>query len=81
MPKDLLDLIGKTTQKDTSQAIRWAEFFKEKQNQEEGVNEFINRCTQMATSCEFECPQCNSDIAEYVCVKKIMAGLSDVPLK
>ena len=79
--KELLDAIGKVVLKSSSQAVRWAEFFDTRQKPEENMSDFITRCAQEAVSCEFECPQCDSDITEYVLVRKIIAGISDSALR
>merc|ERR1712082_313131 len=67
--------------KASSQAVRWAEFFEDIQKPEEKVSDFATRCTQAATGCEFQCPSCDSDLTEYVLVKKLMVGVSEPALR
>ena len=80
-PGGLLNEIGKIVIKASSQAVRWAEFFEDRQKPEEKVSDFATRCTQAATGCEFQCPSCDCDLTEYVLVKKLMVGVSEPALR
>lgn len=47
----------------------------------EPVSVFIVRCTQSAADCEFQCPESQFDLSEYVLLRKVMTGLSDSSMR
>lgn len=63
------------------QAVQWSELFSACQGQEESVTDFFMRCAQSACDCGFQCHQCSVNITEYLLLKRLTLGLSDVVLK
>ncbi|KAG0713911.1 hypothetical protein GWK47_015165 [Chionoecetes opilio] len=79
--KGALDAIGKIVLRASNQAVRWSDFFSVCQAIGEPVSAFFVRCAQRAMDCEFQCPQCECNLSEYMLLRKVMVGLGDSALK
>ena len=80
-PKAALDAIGKIVLQTSNQAVRWSDFFNTCQAPGESVGMYMTRCAQEARDCGFQCPDCRSDLSEYMLMRKVMVGLHDPALK
>ena len=80
-PKDALDAISKLVLRTANQAVKWSEFFNACQVPGESVGVYMTRCAQEALDCGFQCPDCSSDLSEYMLMRKVMVGLRDPALK
>ncbi|MPC62647.1 hypothetical protein E2C01_056736 [Portunus trituberculatus] len=43
--------------------------------------EYFQRCTQQALDCNLRCPECDSDLSDYMILRKAIVGLSNPTLK
>ena len=69
------------TTKTANSAIIWDRFFIGRQRNDETAKEYIHRCQKEALECAFACPNCNTDLGEYVLPRKIISGLKVAKLK
>ena len=79
--KEALDAIAGLVLQSANQAVTWESFFTSKQTAGEPMKTFFQRCASEAIECEFKCPQCDHDLAEYMLLRKLMVGLRDPVLK
>ena len=79
--KEALDAIAGIVLQAANQAVTWEEFFASKQAAGESMKKFFQRCASEAIECEFKCPTCDQDLAEYMLLRKLMVGLHDPVLK
>lgn len=79
--KEALDAIRRLVLRASMQAVQWSELFSACQGQEESVTDFFMRCAQSACDCGFQCHQCSVNNTEYLLLKRLTLGLSDVELK
>ena len=79
--EDAFDAIKKIVTKSINMAVLWDKFFNRRQVAGESAKEYIHQCQQLALDCDFQCPHCNSDVSEYILLRKLVNGLSDVKLK
>ena len=77
-PKEALDAIGKLVLQASNQAVKWCDFFSLCQGSGESVSVYMTRCAQEAADCGFQCPTCDGDLTEYMLLRKVMVGLSDL---
>ena len=80
-PERALDAIGAMVLRASNQAVHWAEFFVYNQGRDESISEYFAKCAQKAIDCGFQCPICDSDLSEYMLMRKLMVGLRDEKLK
>lgn len=80
-PDEALDAVGKVVLRSSNQAVVWSEFFDVVQGPEEPISSYFVRCSQKVADCGFQCPSCNSDISEYILLRKLMVGLRDQVMK
>ena len=80
-PKEALDAIAGIVLQAANQAVTWEAFFTSKQAVGEPMKKFFQRCASEAIECEFKCPACDHDLAEYMLLRKLMVGLHDPVLK
>ena len=71
---DALDAIERLVLKGTNQAVTWTAFFSSYQAPGESVLDFFRQCSQLAADCKFQCPNCHSDLSEYMLLRKLMGG-------
>ncbi|XP_076063459.1 uncharacterized protein LOC143038319 [Oratosquilla oratoria] len=80
-PTSALDAIERLVLQSTNQAVKWTDFFSTCQAPGESVGIYMTRCAQEARECGFRCPDCDSDLSEYMLLRKVMVGLHDPALK
>lgn len=78
---EALDAVGSVAQRAVNQAVLWSDFFSGGQGRAEPMAEYFQRCTQQALDCNFRCPQCDSDLSDYMILRKALVGLSNPTLK
>ena len=59
----------------------WNEFFRYAQENQDTISEYIVKARPRAIECEFACPQCNSNLDEYMLARAIVIGLKDQGMK
>ena len=79
--EDAFDAVSKITTKTMNKAVVWDKFFSMKQTSTESAKEYIHRCQQVAIDCEFQCPDCRSDLSDHILLHKLVNGLNNVKLK
>ena len=80
-PEEALDAVGKLVLRSSNQAAQWSEFFNVVQTRDQSINDYFAKCAQVASDCDFKCPNCDFNLSEYMLMRKLMIGLSDQELK
>jgi len=80
-PSEALNSVSKLVLQQHNQAVCWADFISAMQSPGESLREYFTKCTQKAVDCEFQCPECNGDISEYMLLRKLVAGLREPALR
>ncbi|MPC48895.1 hypothetical protein E2C01_042681 [Portunus trituberculatus] len=79
--EEALDSIGHITLQVTNQAADWYRFFTMSQEPSESISKYFTWSPQCAADCEFQCPNCDSNLSEYMLLRKLVSGLESVMLK
>ena len=59
----------------------WTDFFAYPQAPGDSVDAYVSKCRTMAAECNFQCPECDKSLTEYVLSRKVVMGLSDRRMK
>ncbi|MPC51401.1 hypothetical protein E2C01_045245 [Portunus trituberculatus] len=78
---EALDAVGCMALQATNQAADWCKFFSAVQGPSESICEYFTRSTHLAADCEFQCPQCECILSEYMLLRKLMCGSHNVVLQ
>ncbi|MPC49483.1 hypothetical protein E2C01_043286 [Portunus trituberculatus] len=78
---EALDAVGSVAQRAMNQAVLWSDFFNGGQGRAEPMAEYFQRCTQQALDCNLRCPECDSNLSDYMILRKAIVGLSNPTLK
>ncbi|MPC79496.1 hypothetical protein E2C01_074026 [Portunus trituberculatus] len=77
MVKEALDAVSRIALQTTNQAADWCRFFTASQDH----SEYFARLVECAADCDFKCPHCDSGLAEYMLLRKLVSGLESAVLK
>ena len=78
---EALDSIKQLAIQPSNRAADWDKFFSCKQVASENISAFFTRSAQVVAECEFSCPRCNSDIGDYILLRKVIVGLNNPSLR
>ena len=73
--------IGHITQRTSNRAVKRKTFTKLTQQDNESVRDFVIRCKQVATECNFACPCCDADLTNWMLTDKITCGVHNETLQ
>ena len=78
---EALDTVGRLALQATNQAVEWCRFFAINQLSDESISEYFVRSAQCAADCEFQCPNCDGNLTDYILLRKLMSSLYSVVLR